>query len=384
MVQSWHGRSADQVLSYRSFHSTEINFLCVHKKLRSKRLAPVLIKEVTRQCHLTGVFQAIYTAGVVIPTPMSCARYYHRTLNAQKLIDIGFAAIPNGMSNATFIRRYDLPKETRTKGLREMKEADVPQVGKLLRRFMRKYDMAPRFSDAEVRHVLLSGKGKEVAGGKRERQVTWTYVVEDASGKITDMCSFYSLPSSVLNHPTHTVLNAAYLFYYATNVGFGDHGGATASSSTSTATAASRVYAAAPVVQSTEGLEPWQKSHLTGLAESEASDEEGVLRWDHESKETKDKIKKRLNELVNDLLIIAKQNDFDVVNCLTVMDNPLFLQEQKFGPGDGFLRFYLFVRFGAVTLAVDLLADRNLVHFPELARQASPGWHRRSSRRSGN
>lgn len=24
------------------------------------------------------------------------------------------------------------------------------------------------------------------------------------------------------------------------------------------------------------------------------------------------------------------------------MDNPLFLQEQKFGPGDGFLRFYLF------------------------------------------
>ncbi|KAJ7046894.1 Myristoyl-CoA:protein N-myristoyltransferase, N-terminal domain-containing protein [Mycena alexandri] len=30
-----------------SFHS-EINYICVHKKLRSKRLAPVLIKEVTR------------------------------------------------------------------------------------------------------------------------------------------------------------------------------------------------------------------------------------------------------------------------------------------------------------------------------------------------
>ena len=30
------------------------------------------------------------------------------------------------------------------------------------------------------------------------------------------------------------------------------------------------------------------------------------------------------------------------MNCVTVMDNPLFLQEQKFGPGDGFLRFYLF------------------------------------------
>ena len=30
----------------------EINFLCVHKKLRTKRLAPVLIKEVTRRVNL--------------------------------------------------------------------------------------------------------------------------------------------------------------------------------------------------------------------------------------------------------------------------------------------------------------------------------------------
>lgn len=37
------------------------------------------------------------------------------------------------------------------------------------------------------------------------------------------------------------------------------------------------------------------------------------------------------------------QAGFDVVNCLTVMDNQLFIQEQLFGPGDGFLRFYLFV-----------------------------------------
>ena len=37
----------------------EVNFLCVHKKLRSKRLAPVLIKEITRRVNHTGVFQAV-------------------------------------------------------------------------------------------------------------------------------------------------------------------------------------------------------------------------------------------------------------------------------------------------------------------------------------
>ena len=33
----------------------EINYLCVHKKLRNKRLAPVLIKEITRRVNLQGI-----------------------------------------------------------------------------------------------------------------------------------------------------------------------------------------------------------------------------------------------------------------------------------------------------------------------------------------
>jgi glycylpeptide N-tetradecanoyltransferase len=34
----------------------EINFLCVHKKLRTKRLAPVMIKEITRRVNLQNVW----------------------------------------------------------------------------------------------------------------------------------------------------------------------------------------------------------------------------------------------------------------------------------------------------------------------------------------
>jgi len=169
-------RVADDVSThFRSFHSTEINFLCVHKKLRSKRLAPVLIKEVTRACHSSGVFQAIYTGGIVIPTPISCARYYHRTINASKLIDVGFTAVPQGMPRSSFEARYQLPKETRTKGLRKMEQKDVKAVGKLMRRFVRKYDMAPRFTDQEVEHLLLSGRGDPKTGKDR---VVWAYVVE--------------------------------------------------------------------------------------------------------------------------------------------------------------------------------------------------------------
>ena len=66
----------------------EINFLCVHKKLRAKRLSPVLIKEVTRRINLKNIWQAVYTAGKYIPTPFAEALYYHRSLNVKKLIEV--------------------------------------------------------------------------------------------------------------------------------------------------------------------------------------------------------------------------------------------------------------------------------------------------------
>lgn len=59
---------------YTEKKMVEINFLCVHKKLRSKRVAPVLIREITRRVHLEGIFQAVYTAGVVLPKPVGTCR----------------------------------------------------------------------------------------------------------------------------------------------------------------------------------------------------------------------------------------------------------------------------------------------------------------------
>jgi len=42
------------------------------------------------------------------------------------------------------------------------------------------------------------------------------------------------------------------------------------------------------------------------------------------------------------LRFVLSQNDFDVLNSLTTLDNNLFLNDLKFGPGDGFLRWYLY------------------------------------------
>ena len=71
----------DVILFHRRCKMVEINFLCVHKKLRSKRLAPVLIKEITRRVNCQGLFQAVYTAGIVLPKPVGTCRYFCLSLN---------------------------------------------------------------------------------------------------------------------------------------------------------------------------------------------------------------------------------------------------------------------------------------------------------------
>lgn len=85
---------------------------------------------------------------------------------------------------------------------------------------------------------------------------------------ITDYISFYNLPSSVTSPDAkHPILDAAYLFYYATDVAFKPNG--------------------------------------------------DVL------------LKRRLEALLTDAMIIACQAKFDVFNALTLMDNPSFLPHLK-------------------------------------------------------
>ena len=129
---------------------SEINFLCVHKKLRTKRLAPVLIKEITRRVNINNVWQALYTARVVIPSPITTATYYHRSLNPKKLIDVGFSSLPVGTPMARYLKMIKLPQEKSISiigEVRPMVDKDVPQVQKLLKDHLKDYSLKLKFSE---------------------------------------------------------------------------------------------------------------------------------------------------------------------------------------------------------------------------------------------
>jgi glycylpeptide N-tetradecanoyltransferase len=116
----------------------EINFLCVHKKLRAHRLAPVLIKEVTRRVNALGRWQAVYTAGVVLPKPVGKCRYYHRSLNPKKLIEVRFSSLPAKMTLASLIKKLKLANKTANNFI-PMEREDIPTVLALLTENLSRY-----------------------------------------------------------------------------------------------------------------------------------------------------------------------------------------------------------------------------------------------------
>ena len=235
----------------------EIDFLCVKKELRSRRLAPVLIQEVSRRIHMRNMWWAVYTSGTLLPKPFAQCSYYHRNLNVKKLVDIEFTSLPHNINMARAKNLYKLPKEPPIYGFRKMELKDVDDVFELLDNYERKFKVHGYYSKEEVKHWLLPRKN-----------IVYSFVKENNQNKVTEFISFFNLSSTLLQNKDYKTLNAAYAFFnISTNVSFKD--------------------------------------------------------------------------LMKCALIFAKNEGFDVFNCLDIMENKTVFQDLLFGEGDGKLKYYL-------------------------------------------
>jgi len=173
----------------------EVNFLCVHPKLRQKKLALLMIREITRRINLTGVWQAVYTGATERPGVIATGRYWHRTLNPRKLHETDFTHLSPKMTLAVAERLYAAPRPRQT---RPMTAEDVPWVTVLLNENSKKYRLVQLFTEEEVAYMFLPRKG----------------IVQSFVYGQTDFGSFYSLPSTVVGNEVHPVIEAAWTYYF--------------------------------------------------------------------------------------------------------------------------------------------------------------------------
>lgn len=195
-----------------------VSFLCVHRRLRKCRLAPMLIREITRRVNAEGTWQAVYATGIALPGAVAACQWYHRPLHAHKLADVGFMDLPEQCMRA-------IAKPPAIRGMRRAEARDTPAIVRALAASAGR-ELRPVFGEREVTHWFLSGAVTcYVVEGVGARAMDADANTEDAAGAagvgaagagtntITDMFSYYTLPSSVSGNATHGAVTVAYSFY---------------------------------------------------------------------------------------------------------------------------------------------------------------------------
>lgn len=197
----------------------EVNFLCIHKKLREKRFTPVLINELVRTVSKDKIFSAVFTSARYIPKPISTSQYHHRPLNLDKLVSIGFwkPKVEKDTKPEKIREAFELPTETKTEGMRLMRQEDVKEVLDLYNS-QRIFNLHPAYTEQEFEHVFLATPDHNFV----QTYVVETEMIDEENGNkkkiITDFASFYTMDSDVLYHDTHKSLKCAHLFYYAITI----------------------------------------------------------------------------------------------------------------------------------------------------------------------
>lgn len=116
---------------------------------------------------------------------------------------VKFSHLSRNMTMQRTIKLYKLPDAPKTPGFRKLRESDLSGTHKLLERYLLGFNLTPVFDEEEFRHWFSPQEG-----------IIDCFVVEDPStGEITDMVSYYTLPSTVMHHAVHKCVKAAYSFY---------------------------------------------------------------------------------------------------------------------------------------------------------------------------
>ncbi|KAI5191738.1 glycylpeptide N-tetradecanoyltransferase [Nematocida sp. AWRm77] len=169
--------------------SAVVNFLCLSREYRKQRLAPLLIKEITRRVNARGVYKALFTAAETLPFVFSSIPYYHRLINGMKLFVKGFC---NPMDLA------DVKPGRSTLGLREATEEDMPKVFELYKKKYEKFSLFAEYTLEQFKYYVMPRKG-----------IVECLVNQD----VTEFVSMFYIDTICITDGS--LINTGYLYYHS-------------------------------------------------------------------------------------------------------------------------------------------------------------------------
>ena len=171
----------------------EINFLCIDKQFRNKRLAPNLISEIIRQIKFKNIYSAIYTSSLKLPNNIVTVNYYHKYINIQKLLNCKFM---------TEVKNEFKPYNEDSFGLQILNINDCIQCCKLLNRHLLNYKISRCFTIEQFINHFMDNK------------IIKCYIVKKDE-LITDFISWYIMDTLIID--SNNKLKKGFMYYYFNN-----------------------------------------------------------------------------------------------------------------------------------------------------------------------
>lgn len=196
------GTVVEYVHNDENIRMTEVNLLCVHPKLRRQNYGLYLINEFVRRVGLINHTEAIYTGVNKLGPPsvyMGTATYYHRPLNLDYLIELGFTDYGPYKSIKEKKSMLRLPQSS--KYLKELTIDNLETAHKMFSGFISKYKLYPIMSQEMFIKTFYNNNYVKC----------YLCYNED---KIVDMISYYIIP---YKHIESGKIVKAVLLYYYTN-----------------------------------------------------------------------------------------------------------------------------------------------------------------------
>lgn len=86
---------------------------------------------------------------------MLCVRYWHRSLNPKKLVEVGFSRLPPRVTMSMQMKLLKLKDAPSVARIRPLVASDVPQACTLLNGYLAKFGLVPVFSQVSTTHCHI-------------------------------------------------------------------------------------------------------------------------------------------------------------------------------------------------------------------------------------
>jgi glycylpeptide N-tetradecanoyltransferase len=188
-----------KIMVNNSLHeSVEVNFLCLEKRYRALKIAPILINEITRLNNQIEIFNAIFTTGNIIAQPFARARYFHLPLNIEKLKRNEFL----NFDFCSQITPYENINKIKVLQIEKLAKNETDMLIELLNSYYSSnFDVFPIFDVHTFDYLFLNNN-----------KFIHSFVGYDSKCEIVSFISLYILESKVLKY--NEKIQGAYIFHY--------------------------------------------------------------------------------------------------------------------------------------------------------------------------